>query len=167
METRIIRSKNRRKTIGARLENETIIVYAPVNYPEKELERIIEKFKSRFARRKKKKELNAQVSLIDIAQKLNQTYFGGAIKIESIEYSAHQDRIFGVCNYRDRSIRLSYRLAAMPEWVRDYVIMHEMAHILEPNHSPAFWALVNRYSLTERARGYLLAKGEEDAISSS
>jgi hypothetical protein len=47
----------------------------------------------------------------------------------------------------------------MPEWVRKYVVIHEMAHLVEPNHSRAFWDIVSRYKLAERARGYLMAAG--------
>ena len=43
----------------------------------------------------------------------------------------------------------------MPAWVLDYVLVHELAHLIEPGHGPAFWALVSRYPRTERARGYL------------
>jgi hypothetical protein len=43
----------------------------------------------------------------------------------------------------------------MPSWVLDYVIMHELAHLLQPSHGRDFWALLESYPRTERARGYL------------
>ena len=43
----------------------------------------------------------------------------------------------------------------MPEWVVDYVVMHELVHLIVPAHNAAFWNLVNRYPKSERARGYL------------
>ena len=48
----------------------------------------------------------------------------------------------------------------MPAWVLDSVLIHEMAHLDEPNHGPKFMALVGRYELSERARGYLMAMSE-------
>jgi predicted metal-dependent hydrolase len=68
----------------------------------------------------------------------------------------------GSCTPTDQTIRLSHRLATMPAFVRDYVIIHELAHLLEANHGPKFWKLVNRYPKTERARGYLMAVGLEE-----
>jgi predicted metal-dependent hydrolase len=43
----------------------------------------------------------------------------------------------------------------MPECVVDYVLVHELAHLLEPGHDAAFWAWVDRFPRAERAKGYL------------
>jgi hypothetical protein len=43
----------------------------------------------------------------------------------------------------------------MPGWVVDYVLVHELAHLLVPGHGPRFWELVSGYPKAERARGYL------------
>src|SRR6201999_4099906 len=59
------------------------------------------------------------------------------------------------CTPADGTIRLSERLRPMPSWVQDYVLVHELAHLLVAGHHPAFWGLVERSPKTERARGYL------------
>ena len=62
------------------------------------------------------------------------------------------------------AVRLSTRLAAFPDWVVVYVLVHELAHLSVADHAPAFWSLVERYPLAERARGYLIAKsGDAEA----
>ena len=60
------------------------------------------------------------------------------------------------------TIRISDRVAKLPAWVRDAVLVHELAHLVEANHSARFWKLANPYPLMERARGYLMAIGLED-----
>jgi hypothetical protein len=55
----------------------------------------------------------------------------------------------------DGTIRISARLRGMPSWVLDYVLLHELAHLLQPRHGPQFWALLQGYPRTERARGFL------------
>jgi predicted metal-dependent hydrolase len=63
---------------------------------------------------------------------------------------------------RAASIRLSWRLALAPPEVADYVAAHECAHLLQPNHSPRFWAVVRRLVGDERAhRKWLRAHGAE------
>ena len=161
MEVKIIRSQKRKRTVSAHLVKGTLFVHTPVDIPEAHLEKIINNFKVRFERQRLKKELNEKEDLTDIAQRLNERYFADKLKINSIEYVTNQSRKFGCCSYKTRNIRISHRLITMPEWVRDYVILHEMAHLIEPNHSKLFWDIVSRYKLTERAKGYLIARGFE------
>jgi predicted metal-dependent hydrolase len=156
MEIEVIKSKNRRKTISARLVNNIMRIQAPASIREEKLDEIIASFKKRFEKRQARKELNSE-NLFKIAQRLNKKYFDGKIEFDSIEYTENQNRLFGSCNFRTKTLRISHRLVNMPDWVRDYVIIHEMAHILEPNHGKSFWELVNRYELSERARGFLMA----------
>jgi len=70
---------------------------------------------------------------------------------------ADQRSQWGSCTPTTGEIRISNRLAAYPPWILDYVLVHELAHLVEANHSPAFNALVAKYPLAERARGFLMA----------
>ena len=67
----------------------------------------------------------------------------------------NQNGRWGSCSTDDRSIRLSHRLKGMPGFVVDYVLLHELVHLLVPAHGPAFWAELESYPLTERAKGFL------------
>lgn len=162
MKVEVKRSKRRKRTISARLDGDIMYVYAPLDTPEKELHKIIKKFEKRFAKRELKRKLNKEDNLREVFNKLNKIYFDEKIRVKSIEYVTNQQKRCGSCNYKKKTIRISHYLTPMPEWVRDYVIIHEMAHILEPNHSKAFWDIVYGYKLVERARGFLIAKGMED-----
>ena len=77
----------------------------------------------------------------------------------TIRFVENQRARWGSCTPANGSIRLSSRLAEFPSWVLDHVIVHELAHLLEPGHGRAFRALVARDPLGERATGFLLAKG--------
>lgn len=50
---------------------------------------------------------------------------------------------WGSCSRRG-TLSLNWRLVQAPSFVRDYIITHELAHLTEMNHSPRFWALVER-----------------------
>ena len=161
MEIQIIRSPRRRKTVSARMKDDVMQVNAPAGINEERLRVIVERFRTKFERKNKITELRGKEDLAEIAARLNKRYFSGRISINSIRYVTNQNSRFGSCNYRRKTIRISHRLAGMPVWVRDYVIVHEMAHILEPNHGKRFYDLVSVYPLAERSRGFLLAKGFE------
>jgi predicted metal-dependent hydrolase len=161
MDIEIIRSAKRKKTVSAREVGGRFVVQAPANMSEAELQPIIDKLLRRWQKRQVKAELDDKV-LQRRAQELNRQYFKGKLKWQSIQWVTNQNSRFGSCTPANGTIRLSHRLAKMPTFVRDYVIVHELAHLLEANHGPKFWKLVNRYPRTERARGYLMAVGWEE-----
>lgn len=69
---------------------------------------------------------------------LNGRHFGYKVGRMSIKDQATR---WGSCS-RNNNINLNFRLLFAPQEIMDYVIMHELAHIGEPNHSPEFWNLI-------------------------
>ncbi|MEL6582256.1 MAG: SprT family zinc-dependent metalloprotease [Pseudomonadota bacterium] len=66
---------------------------------------------------------------------------------------------WGSCT-SDGGIMLSWRLIMTPPEVFDYVVAHEVAHLAEMNHSPAYWAVVAQlYPDFERQRAWLKREG--------
>jgi predicted metal-dependent hydrolase len=57
---------------------------------------------------------------------------------------------WGSCNHRAGHIRLNTELVKKPKDLLEYVIVHEMAHLLEPNHSERFVAILNQHYPTWR-----------------
>jgi predicted metal-dependent hydrolase len=154
MEIIIKRSKRRKKTIQARMIDGNMEVLAPAALPDAALKDHISRLQARLVKRATTRN---DALLASRAQHLNRRYFEGMLRWNSIQYSSCQERRRGSCNYTTRTIRISERLAEMPQWVEDYVIVHELAHLLEPNHGKRFKALVRRYPLAERAIGFLIA----------
>lgn len=161
MKTRIVRSKKRCKTVQAREVDGTLEVLAPASMSDEELEPYIARLKGRIERRKSTSELH-DGALQKRAHELNQRYFDGLLRWKSIRWVTNQSRRHGSCTPDTGAIRISHRIARMPRFVQDYVMVHELAHLVEPDHSKRFWKRVYRYPRTERARGYLMAVGMED-----
>ncbi|HVT20637.1 MAG TPA: M48 family metallopeptidase, partial [Mycobacteriales bacterium] len=80
---------------------------------------------------------------------------GGRATPASVRWVDTMNARWGSCTPLDRTIRLSRRLCGMPEYVVDYVLLHELAHLLVPGHGPAFWAELAGFERLDRARGYL------------
>ncbi len=159
MRIEIVRSRRRRKTVAARIVGDTLHVRAPADLSESELNDVISKLRPRLERERRQKQLADSDELAARAKALNRSYFGGRLPIHGVTYVANQERRFASCSPLTGIIRVSDRVASMPDWVRDYVLIHEMAHLEEPNHSPRFWALVNTFPRAERARGFLMGTG--------
>jgi predicted metal-dependent hydrolase len=137
-EVEVRRSQRRRRTVSAYREGDRIVVLIPASLTRAEESEWV----TRMVERIERHELNAH-------------YFGGMAEPVSVRWVDNQRSRWGSCTPGDRTIRLSARLQEMPRWVVDYVLVHELAHLLEPGHDANFWAWVDRYPRAERAKGYL------------
>jgi predicted metal-dependent hydrolase len=148
------RSARRRRTVSAYREGDRTIVLIPARMSRAEERRWVAVMLERLAKQDRKLS-PAEDDLVARARDLSRRYLEGRARPASVRWVTNQGSRWGSCTPVDRSIRLSHRLKGMPEWVLDYVLVHELAHLLVPGHGPAFWAEVERFPRTERARGYL------------
>jgi predicted metal-dependent hydrolase len=162
MKVEVVRSPRRRKTITAERRGNRLVVRLPAGLTRSEERSWVERMVADVERRERERRLNSGRALERAADRLNRRYFDGRLRWRSIRYVTNQRDRFGSCTPSDRTIRISGRIASMPSFVRDYVVVHELAHLLIPDHSARYWRLVNRYPMAERARGYLMAVGMEE-----
>jgi predicted metal-dependent hydrolase len=159
MKVEVVRSPRRRKTVSAEQRGGRVVVRLPTGLSRAEERTWVQVMVTRLTERERLERLNARQDLERRALRLNDRYFGGRLRWRSVRYVSNQRDRFGSCTPDRGTVRISDRVAEMPSWVRDYVVIHELAHLAAPDHTPRFWALVNRYPLAERARGFLIAKG--------
>jgi predicted metal-dependent hydrolase len=160
----VTRSAKRRRTLSARLVGSRLLVRIPARASAEEEEQFVARMLDRFAARAEAKSLPPPSALLSRARELSERYFGGELRPASVEVVTNQRTLYGSCSIQSGRIRLSHKLAGMPAWVRDYVLVHELAHLRVPRHNRRFWSLVNRYELTERARGFLMGAGYADLL---
>jgi predicted metal-dependent hydrolase len=151
------RSARRRRTVTAYRELGRTVVLIPAAFSPAEERRwvaqMVAKLQTREERRRRS--LGGDTELMTRARALSAAHLDGAAQPLSVRWVDNQHRRWGSCTPADGSIRLSTRLRTMPEYVVDYVLVHELVHLLEPGHDESFWALVARYPRAERARGFL------------
>ncbi len=154
-EVEVRRSKRRRRTVSAYRDGDRVVVMIPASLSRKEEAEWVETMLARLERSERRRKPSDQ-ALMKRARELNDKYLGGLATPDSVRWVDNQQSRWGSCTPGDRSIRLSGRLQGMPGWVIDYVLVHELAHLLEPGHDASFWAWVARYPQAERAKGYLI-----------
>lgn len=97
----------------------------------------------------------ADAALARRAELLSRRYLGGHARPVSVRWVDGMDQRWGSCTVLEGRIRLSRRLSTMPGFVRDYVLLHELGHLLVAGHGPDFWTLLRSYPHLDRARGFL------------
>ena len=151
------RSARRRRTVTAYREGDRTVVLIPAGFSAAEERRWVDQMVAKLQTRedRRRRTLGSDAELMTRARELSEAHLDGAAVPASVRWVDNQNRRWGSCTPADRTIRLSSRLRGMPEFVVDYVLVHELAHLLEPGHDERFWALVRAYPRAERALGFL------------
>jgi hypothetical protein len=140
--------------VSAYRDGDKTVVLMPARFSRAQEREWVAHMLDRLAERERRRRPGDE-RLLSRAQSLSARYLDGAAAPSSVRWVDNQRGRWGSCTPADGSIRLSRRLLGMPGWVLDYVIVHELAHLIIPDHGPRFWRLVAGYPKTERARGYL------------
>jgi len=148
------RSSRRKRSVSAFQEGNKIIVAIPNTLTKAEEAEWVAKMVTKLAQRQTRRRPSDE-ALLSRAKELSLVYLGGAAQPATVAWSSNQNRRWGSCSLQDRAIRISNRLAGMPEYVLDYVLLHELTHLLHGNHGPGFWALLANYPHLDKARGFL------------
>ncbi|MEP7055456.1 MAG: M48 family metallopeptidase [Actinomycetota bacterium] len=151
----VVRSARRRRTVSAYRDGDRTVVLMPARTSAADELRWVDAMVARLAKQDSRRKPSDE-ALAARAESLSSRHFGGRARPASIRWVATMASRWGSCTPTDGSIRISDRLRGAPLWVLDYVVVHELAHLLVPDHSTAFWDLVAAYPRAELARGYLL-----------
>lgn len=151
----IRRSARRRRTVSAYREGDRIVVLVPARLSAKEEARLVAEMVAKVQRSTARRTAAGNSDLGERAERLSRQYLGGLAKPSSVRWVSNQNTRWGSCTPSHRTIRISSRLVGMPEWVIDYVLLHELAHLLRADHSRAFWDLLGGFERLAEAKTFL------------
>ena len=167
MEYKVIYSA--RKTLALSIVDCKLIVRAPYKTPKRRIEDAVVRHKvwieKHMAAQEKKKSLLSDLTDADVKRLKMQArvyfrdkvaYYSGimGLKCGRITITSAMKR-FGSCNSKG-NICFSYRLMLYPEAAREYVVVHELAHLVEMNHSERFYKIIEGVLPDYKARKRLL-----------
>ncbi len=142
-EVEVRASAKRKKTGAAHWSGSRIVVQIPARLKGKERTRFVDELVDRLMAQRPQNAAG-DASLEERARVLAELYVDG-VEAASVRWVTNQRRRWASCSPASREIRVSSRLRQCPEWVIDAVLVHELAHLIEADHSPAFYELANRH----------------------
>ncbi|WP_434450276.1 M48 metallopeptidase family protein [Lentzea sp. E54] len=152
------RSSRRRRMVSAYREGDTVVVLLPARMTKGEEKHWVAEMLSRLQRSETRRRSPARTSdeaLMARCAELSARYLDSLADPVSVRWVPPMRTRWASCTPTEGTIRVSERLREVPPWVLDYVLVHELAHLLVPGHGKDFWEWVHRYPKTERAMGYL------------
>jgi len=146
-------STRRRKTASARWEGGRIVVMVPSGMVGPDRDAMVARLVGRVLSRRPAVIFDDD-ALQRRAEALGRAYLGG-VAPRRVRWVTNQGTRWGSCTSATGEIRLSHRLRQVPGWVLDAVMVHELAHLVHPDHSDAFHALADRAPRQREARVFL------------
>ncbi len=152
------RSERLKTSVRWSVEGDDLRLRVPMRMPLRQIAQVLDDIKEKAFAQGNRTPQVSDAELEALARSLNQRYFDGALRWNSIRWVGTMQKRLGSCTVggsTDGDIRISTRIQAWPEYVIEYVVAHEICHRKYADHSPDFWGYLARYPLTERARGFI------------
>lgn len=161
-----------RKTLAIQIKNGEVIVRAPRQAMKADIEKIVEEHRDWIEKALQKhstlpayppftaEEVRsmADAALVDIPKRVARLAPLVGVRYGRITIRNQRTK-WGSCSSKG-NLNFNCVLMLSPEWVRDYIVVHELCHLKEMNHSPAFWAEVARVCPDyKEAEAWLKANG--------
>ena len=148
------RSRRRKRTVSAYRRDGKVIVMIPDRFTRAEEAEWVTTMLDRLDRSEQRRR-RTDDQLMKRARQLCSEYLHDNVEPTSVRWVDNMTTRWASCTTSTGEIRLSDRLQPMPPWVVDYVLLHELAHLIEPTHNKRFWHWVDRFPRSERAKGFL------------
>ncbi|UZD63570.1 M48 family metallopeptidase [Brevibacterium sp. JSBI002] len=151
-EIEVRRSARRKKTVAVSKEVETYVLRTPERYSvERNIRSLTDLFNRLSAR-----DHSSDADLAELAEEMSSRFFGGRLRPTSIRWVTNQNvSRWASTTTSTGDIRVSHRLRAVPRWVLETVVVHELVHLQIGPHSKEFHALADRHPRQSDARLYL------------
>jgi hypothetical protein len=149
-----IRASSRRKKTGtAHWSGSRIVVQIPARLRGRERTVFVDDLVGRLLTQRPQNAAG-DASLEERANVLAELYNDGVLPT-SVRWVTNQRARWASCSPASKEIRVSSRLRQCPEWVIDAVLVHELAHLQEADHSPAFYEIAGRHPRQEECGHFL------------
>lgn len=154
----IRRSKRRKKSVGAFRENGKTIIVAPMRMSLTEIhtyaEELVSKLDGHYEKLASNELLETRAKYL-VSNYLDIDVLTAHHAPVSITWVNNQNSRWGSCTPSDGKIRISHRLQGMPQYVIDAVLLHELIHLIVPDHSEKFYSYLAKFEDYKLAKEFL------------
>lgn len=161
-ELAVLLRRDKRLRKSARWEKRpdgSILLRIPQRMSRRFIPDLLTDIEHQLTKQKRRAKRRTDADLQSLASAINTKYFSGQITWNAIRWVGNMNHRLGSCTNggpTDGHIRISDKIRGWPQWVVEYVIAHELAHRIHPDHSSDFWEFLSQaYPLTDQARGFI------------